>query len=63
MPVRPLPAAFAPGETTTTCLVYFARAGSTYEAMAFQPDPDVEAITWTGDPEPADRERPSRRRP
>lgn len=58
----PLPAAFAPGETTTACLVFFARAGSTYDAMAFQPVPDVGAITWTGEPEPAARERPSRRR-
>ena len=59
---RPLPAAFAPGDSTRTCLVYFARAGSTYDAMAFQPVPDVEAITWTGEPERVDRERPSRRR-
>ena len=54
---RPLPTAFAPGDSTGKCLVYFARAGSTYDAMAFQPVPDVEAITWTGEPE-----RPSRRR-
>lgn len=61
-PSGPLPRAFAPGDSTRTCLVFFARAGSTYDAMAFQPVPDVEAITWTGEPEPVDRERPSRRR-
>ncbi|KRF00018.1 hypothetical protein ASG88_11475 [Nocardioides sp. Soil777] len=60
---RPLPRAFTPGDSRSKCLVFFARAGSTYDAMAFQPTPDVEAITWTGEPEPADRERPSRRRP
>lgn len=58
----PLPQAFAPGDSARRCLVYFARAGATYDAMAFQPVPDVEAITWTGEPEPVDRERPSRRR-
>ncbi|WP_107768357.1 hypothetical protein [Nocardioides terrigena] len=58
---RPLPTAFAPGDSRSKCLVFFARAGSTYDAMAFQPVPDVEAITWTGEPERADRERPSRR--
>jgi hypothetical protein len=59
---RTLPTAFAPGESRGKCLVFFARAGSTYDAIAFQPAPDAEPITWTGEPEPADRERPSRRR-
>ena len=61
---RPLPAAFAPGRTARKCLVFFARAGSTYDAMAFQPTPDQAAITWTGEATRVERgkgERPSRR--
>lgn len=62
---RPLPRSFAPGDSTSGCLVFFSRAGATYDAMAFQPTPDQEAITWTGAPakaERSERERPSRRR-
>lgn len=58
---RPLPASFAPGDTHRTCLVFFARAGSTYDAMVFQPTPDREAITWTGEaatPRQDRRDRP-----
>jgi hypothetical protein len=61
---RPLPRTFAPGDSTRTCLVFFARAGAAYDAIAFQPAPDREAITWTGEVTAprADRgERPSRR--
>lgn len=61
---RPLPGSFAPGDTTTKCLVFFARADATYDAMAFQPTPDHEAITWTGAATEAARDRdrrPSRR--
>ncbi|WP_457208743.1 hypothetical protein [Nocardioides sp. P5_C9_2] len=60
---RPLPASFAPGDTHSACLVFFARAGSTYEAMVFQPTPDREAITWAGGaaaPPEGRRDRPSR---
>jgi hypothetical protein len=59
---RPLPGSFAPGRTVATCLVFFARAGATYDAVAYQPRPDQEAITWTGDVTEPDRDRPSRRR-
>jgi hypothetical protein len=62
---RPLPRSFAPGDTTSGCLVFFACAGATYDAMAFQPTPDQVAITWIGAPteaERGERERPSRRR-
>ena len=61
---RPLPASFAPGDTHRTCLVFFARAGSAYDSMVFQPTPDREAIAWTGEAEklrPGRRDRPSRR--
>jgi hypothetical protein len=62
---RPLPRSFPPGETAATCLVFFARTGAAYDAMAFQPAPEQEAITWTGDVTGAGRDRadgPSRRR-
>jgi hypothetical protein len=58
---RPLPEHFGPGDATGTCLVFFARAGSTYDAMAFAPNADQEAITWTGEAAEAARGRPSRR--
>jgi hypothetical protein len=58
---RPLPEEFGPGDSTGKCLVFFARAGSTYDAMAFAPSPDQEAITWTGEAAEVARERPSRR--
>lgn len=61
---RPLPASFAPGQSVERCLVFFARAGAAYDAMAFQPTPDVEPITWDGDVTDAvgeRRDRPSRR--
>ena len=59
---RPLPASFAPGRTVARCLVFFARAGATYDAVAYQPSPDQEAITWAGEVAKPDRDRPSRRR-
>lgn len=62
---RPLPEGFGAGDVAHTCLVFFARAGARFDAMAFQPSPDDAAITWDGRPsEPRQdrRGRPSRRR-
>ena len=62
---RPLPKSFGPGDSAGMCLVFLARAGSTYAAMAFQPTPDQEPVTWTGEATRAGRDRsdgPSRRR-
>lgn len=50
---RPLPEAFAPGDSMRTCLVYLARAGAAYDEMALVTTPDQEPITWSGDPRQA----------
>lgn len=62
---RPLPTSFEPGDSTAKCVVFFARAGASYDAMVFQPTPDQEAVSWTGEATEVDRDRarrPSRRR-
>jgi hypothetical protein len=64
-PSRPLPRTFEPGDSTLTCLVFFARPGAAYDAIVFQPTPDREAVTWTGEvtrSRPGPAARPSRRR-
>lgn len=56
-PCRPgaFPAAFAPGDRMSFCLVYLVPDGGELSGVAFQPTDDVEAITWQGKVRPLPR--------
>ena len=58
-----LPAVFAPGETTRSCLIFLVAPGAELAQVMFRPPEGVVPITWTGKVRRLeDRDRPRRDR-
>jgi hypothetical protein len=47
-PSEKLPKKFGPGETFSTCLVYFAPDQGLMESVSFRPNQEFDPIEWTG---------------
>lgn len=58
-PSEPLPKAFGPGKTLSTCLVYLSPDRGTLESLSFRPDQAFDPIEWTGEIKPAKVEKKS----
>ena len=61
----PMPTPFAPGDSTTMCLVYLAPDGARVEDVVFEPTEGYDPISWTGEvgrPGKADPDRPRKSR-
>ena len=43
-----LPAIFAPGDTTRSCLIFLVPSGAALESVMFRPPEGVVPLTWTG---------------
>ena len=52
-PSKPLPKAFGPGKTLSTCLVYLSPDKGKLDAVSYRPSQEFNPITWTGTIEPA----------
>ncbi len=63
-PSKALPAAFGPGDTFWTCLVYLAADHGEITSMSFRPDQAFDPITWKGEvttPSPKPVKKPSKK--
>jgi hypothetical protein len=47
-PGSTLPAVFAPGDETATCLIFLAPEGSTLQSIMFRPPEGIVPLQWTG---------------
>lgn len=61
-PGSTLPAVFAPGESTRSCLIFLAPEGSSLQSITFRPPEGVVPLRWTGEVRSLD-ERGSRQAP
>jgi hypothetical protein len=66
-PSRSLPAAFGPGATLDTCLVYLAPNAGSLRSVSYRPSQAFNPITWTGDiakpatPKPSTKAKPKKK--
>jgi hypothetical protein len=47
-PSQPLPKAFGPGKSVSTCLVYLAPNHGKLQGVSYRPSQEYDPITWTG---------------
>ena len=47
-----LPAVFAPGDSTTSCLIFLAAEGTSMQSIMFRPPEGVVPVQWKGDAKP-----------
>ena len=47
-PSKPLPKAFGPGKSVSTCLVYLAPNHGKLQGVSYRPSQEYNPITWTG---------------
>ena len=57
----PLPTPFAAGARTDMCLVYLVPDGARIQDLVFEPTEGYDPITWSGEVEKPEREKPGKR--